>query len=44
MEISYWNSLYRYLKQTKMAVFKNGGQEGKTDPVWEVIPVGGGRI
>jgi hypothetical protein len=31
--MSYWNSLYRYLKQTKMSFFKNE-QEGKAGPVW----------
>jgi hypothetical protein len=30
MEISQGNSLYAYLKQIKMAFFKNKEQEGKT--------------
>jgi hypothetical protein len=35
MEMSQWNTLYSYLKQTKMSYFyKNGEQEGKTDTVW----------
>jgi hypothetical protein len=32
------------LKQTKMPFLKNGEQEGKTGPVWGLVPVGGGRI
>jgi hypothetical protein len=44
MEISQQNSLYSYLEQTKMSLFyKNKVQEGKTGPVWELVPVGGGR-
>jgi hypothetical protein len=33
LEMSQGNSLYRYLKQTKMSFVKNREQEGKTDPV-----------
>jgi hypothetical protein len=33
MEMSQGNSLYSYLKQTKMPVFKNKEQEGKTGAV-----------
>jgi hypothetical protein len=36
--------LYSYLKQTKMSFFKNREQEGKTGPVWGLVPVGGGRL
>jgi hypothetical protein len=39
-----FNSLYTYLKQTKMSFFKNEGQEGKTSPVWRLVPVGGGGL
>jgi hypothetical protein len=42
MEMSQWNSLYSYLKQTKMPFFKNGEQEGKIGPVWGLVSVGGG--
>jgi hypothetical protein len=35
--------MYRYLKQKK-CLFKNGGQKAKTGPVWDLVPVGGGRI
>jgi hypothetical protein len=42
LEMSQGSSLYSYLKQTKMSFFKNGGQEGKTGPVWGLAPVGGG--
>jgi hypothetical protein len=31
-------------KQTKCLFFKNGGQEGKTGPVWGFVPVGAGKI
>jgi hypothetical protein len=34
MEMSQGNSLRSYLKQTKMPLFKNREQEGKTGPVW----------
>jgi hypothetical protein len=44
MEMSQGNSLYSYLKQTKMSFFKNRGQEGKTSPVWKLAPVGGEDI
>jgi hypothetical protein len=44
MEISQGNSLYSHLKQTKISFFKNRGQEGKTDPVWELVQVGEGMI
>jgi hypothetical protein len=40
MKMSQGNSLYSYLKQTKMSFCKNGGQEGKTGPVWGLV---GGR-
>jgi hypothetical protein len=26
-----------------MSLFKNGEEEGKTGPVWELAPVGGGQ-
>jgi hypothetical protein len=37
---------YGYVKQTKMSLFfcKAGEQEGRTDPVWEVVTSGRGRI
>jgi hypothetical protein len=44
MEISQWNSLYNYLTQTKMPFDKIRKQEGKTGPVWRLVPVGKGRI
>jgi hypothetical protein len=37
-------TLYSYLKQTKMLFFKNREQEGKTGPVWGLVPVTKGRI
>jgi hypothetical protein len=43
MEMSQGNSLCSYLKQTKMSFFKNREQEGKTGPVWGLVPVGGRR-
>jgi hypothetical protein len=30
----------QYCKKKK--VFKNGGQESKTGPIWGLVPVGGG--
>jgi hypothetical protein len=36
IEMSQGNSPHSYLKQNKR-------QEGKTDPVWELVSVGGGR-
>jgi hypothetical protein len=36
--------MYRYLKQTKISYIKNGRREGKTGPLWGLVPVGGGRI
>jgi hypothetical protein len=42
MEMSQGNSLYRYLKQTKMSFFKNREQEGKTGHAWGLVTVGGG--
>jgi hypothetical protein len=35
--------LYSYFKQTKMSLFKNREQEGKTGPVRRLVPVGAGR-
>jgi hypothetical protein len=34
MEMSQGNSLYNYLKQTKMSFFKNREEEGKAGPMW----------
>jgi hypothetical protein len=34
----------RYIKQTKMSFFQNRGQEIKTGPVWELVPVCVGRM
>jgi hypothetical protein len=45
--MSQWNSQYSWLKQTKKCLFfflKNIEQEGKPVPVWESVPMGGGRI
>jgi hypothetical protein len=33
MDMSQWNSLYSYLKQTKMSFFKNGEQDCKPGPI-----------
>jgi hypothetical protein len=41
MEMLY--SLHRKLKQ-KYLFIQNGGQEGKTGPIWGLVPVVGGRI
>jgi hypothetical protein len=39
---SQWrNSLNSYIQKKKMTFFKNGEQEGKTGPIWELAPVGG---
>jgi hypothetical protein len=43
MEISQGKSLYNNLKQTKISFFKNRRQGGKIGPVWELVPVRGGR-
>jgi hypothetical protein len=47
MKMSQGNSLYSCLTQTKMSFFffffKNKEQEGKTDPVWGLAPVGWGH-
>jgi hypothetical protein len=45
IEMPQWNSLYSYLKQTKMSFsfFKNRGHENKTGPVWGVGTSGRGR-
>jgi hypothetical protein len=43
MEMSQGNSLCSYLKQTKMSIFffyKIREQEGRTGPVWRLVPVG----
>jgi hypothetical protein len=40
MEMSQENSLYSYLKQTKMSFFKNREQKGKSGPVWVLVPAG----
>jgi hypothetical protein len=37
------NFLLSYLIQTKMPFFKDGEQEGKTSPVWGLVPVGEGE-
>jgi hypothetical protein len=39
MKMSQRNFLY---PNKKCLFFKNGEQEGKTSPVWELAPVGGG--
>jgi hypothetical protein len=44
MEMSQGNSLCSYPKQTKMSFFKNGRQESKSGPDWELAPVGGEDI
>jgi hypothetical protein len=47
MEMSQGNSLYSYLKHTKMSFFffyKIREMKGKTCPVWGVVPVGGGKM
>jgi hypothetical protein len=44
MEVSQWNSLCNYLKQIKMSFFNIGEQEGKTGPIWKLVPVGRGRL
>jgi hypothetical protein len=31
------------LNKQKCIFIKNGEQEGKTVPVWELVPVGGGK-
>jgi hypothetical protein len=41
--MSQGNSLYSYLKQRKMLLFKNREQEGKTGYFWGLVPVGVGR-
>jgi hypothetical protein len=43
MEMSQWNSLYSYLKQTKMSFFRNSEQEGKSGPALVVGPSGKGE-
>jgi hypothetical protein len=46
MEMSQWNTLYNYLKQKYQVVFffsQNVEQEGKSSPVWGLVPVGGGE-
>jgi hypothetical protein len=42
MEISQWNSAIEILNKQICLFFKNRKQEGKTVPVWELVPVGGG--
>jgi hypothetical protein len=47
--MSQGNSLYSYLKQTKIPIFlllffKNEEQEDKTDPFWRLVAMGGGKI
>jgi hypothetical protein len=37
------NSPYTYLKKTKI-LFAKREQEGKTGPVWDLLPVGWGDI
>jgi hypothetical protein len=44
MEISQENSLYNNLKKTKMSFFKNRWKRDKTGPVWELVPVRGGKV
>jgi hypothetical protein len=43
MEKAQGNCQYSYLIQTKMPVCKNKEQEGKTGPVWRLVPMGRGR-
>jgi hypothetical protein len=43
MEMSQQNTLYNYTNKN-ILFFKNRDQEGKTDPVWGLVPVGGDRI
>jgi hypothetical protein len=38
--MSQGNSLCSYLKQTKKPFVKKREQQGKTGPVWELLPVG----
>jgi hypothetical protein len=38
------NSLYSYLRQTKVSFFKNREQEGKISPAWGLTPVRQGRV
>jgi hypothetical protein len=40
------NSLYSYLKKTKMSFFfyKIREQEGRIGPIWGLVPVGRGRM
>jgi hypothetical protein len=44
METSQGKSTYSSLKQTKVSFLKNkiGEQEGRTEPICWLIPVGGG--
>jgi hypothetical protein len=42
--MSQCNSLYSYLKQTKIPFFKNRGREGKTSAAWELVSVSGEDI
>jgi hypothetical protein len=44
--MSQGNSLYSYLKETKMSFFltKNGGQKGRTVPAWRVGTSGKGEV
>jgi hypothetical protein len=46
MEMSHGNSLYSYLKQTKVSFFLNkiGEQEGKIGPIWEEVGKGCRRV
>jgi hypothetical protein len=47
VEMSQGNSLYSYIKQTKMSFFfllQNQRAGGQNRSVWGFIPVGGGRI
>jgi hypothetical protein len=42
-EMSQWKILHSHQKQTKMSFLQNEGQEGKTNSVWGLLPVGGER-
>jgi hypothetical protein len=44
MEMSQRNSLQSYFQQAKLPFIKNGEQEGKTGPIWGLVPVGGKDI
>jgi hypothetical protein len=37
-------SMYIYHKQTKMSLFFFGEQDGRTDSLWGLVPLGRGRM